>query len=369
MSMVPNPQMTEEEMLMQLYAQQQAANQYGSGQSFMETDANPYTRPQSRINYWQDIEALTGVPFVQLSGVGSAPTDPANAPNIFQSDVGAAYRSNPVFADAFDLIDQGVDPYKAMAAVQQAYDAGEYGEQATMLVPQKIDEFTGQASIDWEEVGGTVQQYATDNARTQRETEQFQLQNSPAYSAVQKDGARYANAPLGGNDPFAWAQESELYDWDALQGDADTLKAQNRYAETLSASDKVSPSGARLGRSEYDPNEFRIGPGAPAATAPRPNLGQVTPMAQTARIRQQMNPNADHDSRQIPMKNPNAGQAKRAQKAQGQLATGASDAYDKSLQANINNRRDRASNTMVRSDANANAMARLKAAYALLLGQ
>lgn len=364
--------MDEEEF--QLLLQQLAAQQYGSGPDYMAAEENPYKRPQERLNYWQDIEQLIGVPLTQLAGVGEAPTDPAEAPNIFQSDVGAAYRSNPVFADAFDLIDQGVDPYKAMAAVQAAYDAGEYGDEGTMLVPQRLDELTGGvAGPDWEEVSGTIQQYATDQARTQRETDQYQLKNSPAYSSVQKDGARYANAPLGGNDPFAWANEADLYDWNAVQSDVN--KMGNAYQQdigptTRNPDQNVSAMYAERNfdpladLKEYSPAELSHirnqtyvgGPsgGRMVKADDRKGRGAVDPIRQKA---------YDQNSAQ------RQGAKKRQVAGTNALNQSEGDAFKRSLQANVNNRRDRAGQTMVRSDANANAMARLKAAYALILGQ
>jgi len=355
---------------LELLMMQLAANQYGSGPDYMSSEQNPYQRPQQRLNYWQDIESLIGVPLTQLAGVGEAPPEQGEAPNIFQSDLQQAYGSNPVFRDAFDLIQNGVDPYKAMASVRAAYEAGDYGDAASQLVPVAVDDFTKQESVDWDEVGSVIQQYATDNARTSREMEQYQSENSPQFTqAAASDGARYKNAPLGGNDPFAFANEADLIDFQGIE--QDFARKGQQYRESLNfvggRPGGATPFGAveqtELGgeleayiAGKTGKKETSAGSGSVT--------GQQTRMSQTARVLDQQNPNTFHDSRP-----PRDTSGVRRQRAQAERNDSLGGSYSKSLQANLTNRKDRAAKTAVRSDANTNAMKRLMAAYALINGE
>lgn len=366
---------------LELLAMQMAANQYGSGPEYMGAEENPYGRSAQRLNYWQDIEQLIGVPLTQLAGTSPGPVD-QEPPDVFQSDLGAAYGSNPVFADAFELIQGGVDPYKAMAAVRQKYEAGKYGDES--LVPQKVDEFTGQTSVDWDEVGATVQQFATDNARTSREMEQYQTENTAAYSEAVPDGARYANAPLGGNDPFAFANEGDLYDFDAIQSDFNQMSSDYRNQigadadapgfaggpmggvrprnTDLKEFDQEHLTNVRNQTHVYNPARGRRG----EASAPGSSGGRMV------NVNDKKGRGAFDPIRQGNFEQ-NRGQRqfndRRAEAGRRGLANAEGDAFQKSLNANLSNRRDRANKTAVRSDANTNTMKRLMAAYALIHGE
>ncbi len=300
---------SEDELLLQLaLAQQGGADPYSS---YVDT-VDPFYAQNKKIDYLNKIANMTGIPFVQLAGVGG---EQAAAPQVPQTR--QMYQGNAAFQKAFDAIDAGYDPYSVTAAYVQ---------------DSKADPTL--AGIDPKEFRSIAEQYAKERVAT------------PEQGGFSKaDGSKYKYSPLGGNDIYATASEYDLMGAPSMDEALRLVAQSRRQSQGGSASLPFTTREVDTPAGEYAQG-FTPGRKAAGATFEKVPAGKKTVV----------NPLPDFIR-------PVLG-GKRAPVSAGDRQV--DESFDNIAKWRTEQRLNKAAGTQVRSDANTNAMRRIVALRSLL---
>lgn len=299
----------------------------------------PGGKPKDRLSFLSSMSNMLGFNPVALAGVENPDpkmADPFVDPGNATADV---YGSNPLYASVFDAIDAGADP---VSAVKAAKDSGQFGAMWTDADQQQ----NLQIATDYakEKVKGN-QAYQEWEAKT----------GAKAQGYTAPDGSKYKQSPMGGNDINGFASEYELL---GAPSEADLVSqyaAANKVQPKLSKDEKASAIKAQSGASG-----MRGGPSY--------NLGDNMGWHYTNPADQKA---AESKSRAAQAPRAGAGTGLFYDDGVGTSGVDRSvlDAQaSKAAKGSVARRVDQSKNTMVRSDANRNAMARVAALLTMIQG-
>lgn len=300
----------------------------------------PGGKPKDRLSFLSSMSNMLGFNPVALAGVEN-PDPKAADPFVDPGNPTAEmYGSNPLYASMFAAIDQGADP---VSAVKAAKDSGQFGSMWTEADQQQ----NLQIATDYaKDAVAAKHAYQAWDTKTSAETD--------SYTAP--DGSKYKQSPMGGNDINGFASEYDLLG----RPDVDQLVAEyaaaNKVQPKLSKSDQAAAIKAQSGASAI--------PGGPTYNLGN-NMGwhYTDPADQAAGVSK-----SAAASRSV---NPNAGTGTFYEHGVGTSGVDRSvlDAQaTKAAKGAVGRRVEQSKNTMVRSDANRNAMARVAALLTMIQG-
>ena len=152
----------------------------------------PGAKPKDRLSFLNSMSNMLGFNPVALAGVQNPEQDIpqwTETPN----ETGMTYGSNPLYASIFQAIDNGADP---ISAAKAAKDSGQFGTMTDADFNRNIEIAT---------------KYAGENAAQVSAKTKFEAENADkigGYTAP--DGSKYKQSPMGGNDINGWASEYDL---------------------------------------------------------------------------------------------------------------------------------------------------------------
>ncbi len=307
----------------------------------------PGGKPKDRLSFLSSMSNMLGFNPVALAGVEN-PDPKAADPFVDPGNVTSeTYAGNPLYDTIFQMIDQGADP---VTAVKKAKDSGQFGS----IWTAEDEKQNLQIAVDYkkEEVGRTQAQQAWDTKTSAK---------TAAYTAP--DGSKYKQSPMGGNDINGFASEYDLLGAPSEQ-DLISEYAASVKPKAASASETARMIREQSGRSAQPQMGQRadgFGWGATMPVAASQDMGDTT-----GRVAPGLGGGAwSAWAKAGGLKMPQT-----ATKSKGQFSDNSEvEKYaQQEAKFQAKTRVGRSKNTMVRSDANRNAMARVAALLTMIQG-